>query len=282
VIAHIKAPAVPLTLEPTLSPTSLTAVTFDFWDTLVHAPQDVATRVMRAQDLADALVGAGLPTEPAALDVAIDEVRRAFDRAWSGNRQFHAPDAVAVLLASLGEDAVGISDAGRAALVRVVQGDDRQIPALTPNVAGALERLKAGGVRLGVVCDVGFAPSSVLRGHLRHHGVLHLFDHFSFSDEVGAYKPHAAIFRHALSGLGVDDPGTAAHIGDLRRTDVAGARAFGMVTVRYTGSNDDDGIPPDGDRAQRGRSSELEAADHVEADHVVADHADLPTLLGIA
>jgi FMN phosphatase YigB (HAD superfamily) len=259
-------------LEPTLSPTSLTAITFDFWDTLVHAPTEVATRVMRAQDLADALAAAGAPSEPAALDVAIDEVRRAFDRAWSGNRQFHAPDAVEVLLASLGS-AADIAPAGRASLIRVVQGDDRQIPSLTPNVASALGRLKAGGVRLGIVCDVGFAPSTVLRGHLRQHGVLHLFDHWSFSDEVGAYKPHAAIFRHALDGLGVDDPGTAAHVGDLRRTDVAGARAFGMVTVRYTGSNDD--------RAQLGRS-ELESADHVEADHVVADHAELPTLLGIA
>ena len=32
---------------------------------------------------------------------------------------------------------------------------------------------------------------------------------FRFSgnlDEVGVYKPHAEIFRHALDGLGVDDP----------------------------------------------------------------------------
>jgi putative hydrolase of the HAD superfamily len=268
-------------LEPILSPTSLTAVTFDFWDTLVHAPREVATRVMRSQHLADALEAVGIPTDPAALDLAIDEVRRAFDRAWSGNRQFHAPDAVKVLLASLGEEPAGVPPAGRAALVRAIRGDDRQVPALTPNVAPTLARLKAGGLRLGIVCDVGFAPSTVLRGHLRHHGVLHLFDHWSFSDEVGAYKPHAAIFQHALEGLGVDDPGTAAHVGDLRRTDVAGARAFGMVSVRYTGSNDDDGIPVDGDRVRRGRS-ELEATDHIEADHVLADHAQLPTLLGVA
>ena len=62
-------------------------------------------------------------------------------------------------------------------------------------------------------------------------------------------------------------------------TFVAGARAFGMVSVRYTGSNDDDGSP-DGDRAPKG-ADDVAATDHIEADHVVADHAELPALLGI-
>jgi FMN phosphatase YigB (HAD superfamily) len=268
-------------LEPTLSPTTLTAITFDFWDTLVHAPREVANREVRTADLGRALEHAGLNATPTMIEAAIDEVRRAFDRSWSGNRQFHAEDAVDVLLLHLTDDTAAIGAGDRAALVRIVRGDDRLVPSLTPNIADTLRRLKKHDVRLGIICDVGFAPSPVLRGHLRHHGVLDLFDHFSFSDEVGAYKPHAAIFRHALSGLGVNDPGHAVHVGDLRRTDVAGARALGMVSVRYTGSNDDDGIPVDGDRARPG-VSELEHADHIEADHVMADHAELPTLLGIA
>lgn len=263
-----------------MSPTP-TAITFDFWDTLVHAPREVATRVLGARQLAAALDDAGLRVPPNVLDDAIDEVRRAFDRCWSDNRQFHAEDAVDVLIKHLGDDRADVALGHRDALVRIVRGDDRLVPSLTPNVAETLQRFKARGVRLGIICDVGFAPSPVLRGHLRHHGVLDLFDHWSFSDEVGAYKPHAAIFQHALSGLGVEDPGTAVHVGDLRRTDVAGARACGMVSVRYTGSNDDDGVPVDGDRAGLG-VVELDAADHIEADHVVADHAELPPLLGIS
>jgi FMN phosphatase YigB (HAD superfamily) len=268
-------------LEPTLSPTTLSAVTFDFWDTLVHAPREVANREVRTHHLADALAAAGLHATMTMIDAAIDEVRRAFDRCWSGNRQFHAEDAVDVLLTQLADDPDEVKPDDRATLVQIVRGDDRLVPSLTPNIAATLRRLRAHDVRLGIICDVGFAPSPVLRGHLRHHGVLDLFDHWSFSDEVGAYKPHAAIFRHALHGLGVEDPGRAVHVGDLRRTDVAGARAFGMRTVRYTGSNDDDGIPVDADAVHAG-GSELENADHIEADHVVADHADLPTLLGIA
>jgi putative hydrolase of the HAD superfamily len=267
-------------LEPTLSPTTLTAVTFDFWDTLVYAPREVATRVVRTRHLGDALGAAGIHITRPVLDAAIDEVRRAFDRNWSDNRQFHAEDAVDVLLKHLGDDAADVLPSDRSALVQIVRGDDRLVPSLTPNIAPTLRRLKEQRVRLGIICDVGFAPSPVLRGHLRHHGVLHLFDHWSFSDEVGVYKPDVAIFRHALDGLGVDDPATAAHVGDLRRTDVVGARACGMVSVRYTGSNDD-GIPAEGDRARLG-SSTLLPADRIEADLVTGDHAELPTLLGIA
>ena len=94
--------------------------------------------------------------------------------------------------------------------------------------------------------------------------MLPLFDHWSFSDEVGAYKPAPVIFEHALEGLGGPVPERVAHVGDLRRTDVAGALAMGMVAVRYTGISGDDSQP------------------EPEAHHVIAHHADLPTVLGIA
>ena len=35
------------------------------------------------------------------------------------------------------------------------------------------------------------------------------------------------------------EPAEAMHVGDLRRTDVAGAAAHGMRTVRYRGMNDE-------------------------------------------
>ncbi len=77
------------------------------------------------------------------------------------------------------------------------------------------------------------------------------------------------IFRHALDGLGGVDPTEAAHVGDLRRTDIAGARAAGMVAVRYTGVADDPGS--------------VEAGTHeVEGDLVIADRRELPARLGLA
>jgi putative hydrolase of the HAD superfamily len=110
-------------------------------------------------------------------------------------------------------------------------------------------------------------PSTALRRVLEGYGVMDLFDHHSFSDDVGIYKPDPTIFTHALEGLGVP-PDEAAHVGDLRRTDVAGANRAGWTSVRYAGLFDDDGGEhPDPDGI---------------ADHVVHDHAELPGVLGLA
>jgi putative hydrolase of the HAD superfamily len=120
-------------------------------------------------------------------------------------------------------------------------------------------------VRLGIICDVGLTPSVLLREFLASHGVLQHFSHWSFSDEVGCYKPSPEIFRHAAEGLGVADvpPSQIAHVGDLKRTDVAGAQGVGWTSVRYSGSFDD------------------VASEGPEAHHVVASHADLPAVLGV-
>jgi FMN phosphatase YigB (HAD superfamily) len=61
------------------------------------------------------------------------------------------------------------------------------------------------------------------------------------------YKPDPAIFARALTSLGDVPADRALHVGDLKRTDVAGARAFGMKSVRYRGANDDTEDLPDAD-----------------------------------
>jgi putative hydrolase of the HAD superfamily len=80
-----------------------------------------------------------------------------------------------------------------------------------------------------------------------------------FSDEAGVPKPNRRVFELALGPLGVH-PERALHVGDLRRTDVAGARALGMRSVRIRAHYDDPGPEPD-------------------ADHVADSHAALRELL---
>jgi FMN phosphatase YigB (HAD superfamily) len=89
------------------------------------------------------------------------------------------------------------------------------------------------------------------------------------------------IFADALEGLGGIDPARAAHVGDLRRTDIVGARAFGMVSVRYRGSNDDVASPGEGDRSIPSAMEPTETDAH-EAEHVMSDHAHLLDVLGLA
>ncbi|MEA2477194.1 MAG: putative hydrolase of the superfamily, partial [Actinomycetota bacterium] len=56
--------------------------------------------------------------------------------------------------------------------------------------------------------------------------------------EVGVPKPGNEIFAKALAGLGVRPP-EAIHVGDLKRTDIAGAHDIGMHAARFRGVHDD-------------------------------------------
>jgi len=240
---------------------ALDAVTFDFWETLVHTSGG-ETRQARGRAITTALGRHGREVNPGALDSAFEDVFAIFNEAWAENRQFTAVDGGSLVVDRLGLD---LDPEARTAVVAAfVDGAADLDMRLTDHIEEALVALKEREVRLAIICDVGLTPSLVLRGYLDAHGVLDLFDHWSFSDEVGSYKPARAIFDHALAGLGGVDPDRAAHVGDLRRTDVAGAQAMGMTSVRYRGVNDD----PVG-------------SDTVEADHVIADHADLLGVLGL-
>ena len=256
----------------------LDAITFDFWDTLVHAPEASVTRQERRNRIVAALAEGGFDADPAEVGRVLAIVRDTFDDRWAANRQFTGRDGTALLLQAL--ELTVDEDTDQRVYDAFVGTDVPYIPNLTPNVAEALRDLKDLGLRIGIICDVGLSPSTILRSYLEQHGVLDLFDHWSFSDEVGAYKPDPTIFAHALDGLGDIDPGRAAHVGDLRRTDVVGARAYGMVSVRYRGSNDDVHRPGEGDRSIPSAMTPTETDDH-EADHVISDHGHLLDVLGL-
>jgi FMN phosphatase YigB (HAD superfamily) len=98
--------------------------------------------------------------------------------------------------------------------------------------------LRAAGVRTALICDTGFSPGRAVRQLLSRVGLLEYLEVQVFSEEVEAPKPDPRPFRAALDGLGVAAEG-AVHVGDLRRSDIAGALAAGMRAVRFSGRNDD-------------------------------------------
>ena len=239
---------------------TIEAVTFDHWNTLVSEVGE-ALRSLRVGRFAHELAEAGHDISDAPIEEALDVAWAAFSDAWAANVQFDASQSVAKTIERLGVTVP--ADASARLVAMIADTTDRDLP-LLPGVEECMHTLKGAGVRLGIICDVGLTPSTALRANLDKEGVLDLFDHWSFSDDVRAYKPSAEIFQHALAGLGVSDPARAAHVGDLRRTDIAGAQAVGMIAVRYTGVFDDpaiDGLP--------------------DGDHVLDDHALLAAALGI-
>ena len=130
--------------------------------------------------------------------------------------------------------------------------------------AEAVEAVKSAGIATALVCDVGFTPARFVRKFLAGHGID--LDHYFFSDQVGVPKPYPPIFEAALEATGAA-PHEAVHIGDLKRTDIAGARNAGMGSIRYTGLHDDMWSPEDTEGA--------------EADVVMNHWSELKGILGL-
>jgi FMN hydrolase / 5-amino-6-(5-phospho-D-ribitylamino)uracil phosphatase len=226
------------------------AVTFDFWNTIARVPSGAMTEARR-RAVAEACAGCEVEVEPKLVAAALEEVGQSWEQSWGEGVHLHPREGAEMLVRALGvEDAAGqmvaeaFLDAGRRVELEVA-----------PSLGDVLEALGARGVRVGIVCDVGFSGGAVLRELLEREGLLGHFGGWSFSDETGHYKPAPQAFEAALAALG-SPAGAAMHVGDLRRTDIAGASAFGMRTVRYRGMHDD-------------------ASEGGEADFVVDSHLEL-------
>jgi putative hydrolase of the HAD superfamily len=226
------------------------AVTFDFWNTIAQVAEGAMPEARR-RAVAAACEEGGLAVEAAVLEASLDEVRLRWESSWAEGVHLHPQEGAAMLVRALGleeEHGERIVEAFLSA-IQEVELD------LAPGIGPVLGELGEREVRVGIVCDVGFSGGAVLRDLLDREGLLSHFDGWSFSDETGHYKPAPEAFEPALAALGAE-PQAAVHVGDLRRTDIAGAAAIGMKTVRYRGLHDD-------------------RSEGVEADFVIDDHAEL-------
>jgi putative hydrolase of the HAD superfamily len=244
---------------------TLRAVTFDYWQTLVSERRG-EMRELQIARWERVLKEAEQPRTAEQLEAAFAENWQIFERRWRENTgPYGYVDAVAFVTERLG---VRLDDDLRTELEAGFLEAGETAPLFpAPGLDGCLEGLRRAGLRLGIVCDVGLTPATVLRRRLDGFGLLHHFDAWAFSDETGWFKPAAAAFQPVLEALEVD-PSDAAHVGDNERTDVAGAKALGMTAVQYTGMYDLAGWLP-------------EQAPGSLADHVIDDLAELPAVLGL-
>jgi putative hydrolase of the HAD superfamily len=92
--------------------------------------------------------------------------------------------------------------------------------------AQMLQRLKDGGIQLGVISNFDYRLYHILDGlDLSRH-----FDSITISSEAGYAKPRREVFKFALSRAGVN-AGDAMHIGDSEHLDFAPAAEAGMVAI---------------------------------------------------
>lgn len=236
----------------------LRAATFDFWNTLFVDVHGQARQDLRADILRGELTTLGREVTRSAVDDALQGAFDYFDRVWIGeHRTPPCSELVDSILVALGAP---VPEEVRARLVdRFEQLVLELPPEPMPGAVYTLPQL-AARYRLAVICDTGYSPGSVLRRVLERHGMLAHFEYLYFSDEHGVSKPDARAFRRTLAELEVHAP-EAAHVGDIQRTDIAGAQAAGMHAVHFIGANDHD-------------------AGHSTADLIVRHFDELPAALG--
>ena len=214
------------------------AVTYDCWGTLLRDRDWKG-----AQDLRLSALRRVLELNEDDARALLDEAWRKHDEAWKQVETFGAGRMAAYCLEARGvfdDDAISaltkeFEEASLQGGVEAVEG-----------AAETLSNLRARGLRLGLVCDTGFSTGRVVRELLTEAGLIEHLEVLCFSDEVGVPKPGNEIFAKALAELGVRPP-EAAHVGDLKRTDIAGAHDIGMHTVRFRGVHDDQSDAIDAD-----------------------------------
>jgi HAD superfamily hydrolase (TIGR01549 family) len=215
----------------------LLAVTLDFWNTLFVDRGGRERERRRAACISAELETAGLHPAPAAIEDALAEGYSYFEDVWRReSRTPHAAETVQVILSRLH---AAVQDEVAA---RVVATFERLLLDVPPDPVPSAQRVVcelAATYRLGIISDTGYSPGWVLRELLDRHGMLSPLSYLYFSNEQQASKPDPQAFRHTLAELGVRGA-EAAHVGDMQRTDVAGAKAVGMWTVHFVGANNAD------------------------------------------
>ncbi len=219
------------------------ALTFDFWNTLVSAPAGGdRRRFLRSRVLLE--VASSWRADLTAAEV--ERVERTVVLQYERTRRIdHLGTTTDRLVREMWQllELAPDEDAHQEVVARFEQGILLAPPQPTE---GAVDMLEALHTRypLGLISDTLFSPGRVIREYMEQIGMLKFFRSFVFSDETGVVKPHERAFHLAASELGTR-PGSIVHVGDLRVTDVAGARAHGFRAVQYAGVWNDPESGPD-------------------------------------
>ncbi|HVE75446.1 MAG TPA: HAD family hydrolase [Actinomycetota bacterium] len=245
------------------------AITFDCWSTLISDIDWGATVVGRRDALLRIAAGHGVHLDPEKAMELIEGSWREHVAAWRRGEGY-GPKAAArwvldQIAAEAGDSPAHIDDELADQIAEGIGSATSEVGTnVVPGAPEVLEQIRQAGIPTALICDTGFTPGARVREFLEGHSIR--LDHYFFSDEFGVPKPLRPIFDAALEATGAE-AASAVHIGDLRRTDVAGARGAGMATIRFAGVHDD--------------GWEIEESTGEEADAVIRSWAELPALVGI-
>jgi FMN phosphatase YigB (HAD superfamily) len=211
----------------------LEAITFDLWGTLIRETPESARKIKeaRTRNLYMLLQDQGYPGTLEEVEAANEHVGGRLEAIWSRHEDVGPEGQVQLLLEAL--DSAWKPPQDRMLLANLewayVSPVLKALPVLIPGAAELLNGLR-GQYRLGLICNTGRTPGTMLKIVLQRLGIVEHFDVLTFSDVLGIRKPDPQIFHLTLEQLEVSAD-RALHIGDTPSTDVLGARHAGMQAV---------------------------------------------------
>jgi putative hydrolase of the HAD superfamily len=244
---------------------TIKAVTFDFWSTLYKSRTvDYSKRLQILKEEVEE--GSGQNVNRDQFEAAVKTARETWSRTWL--EDYHTINAWEWLGIFLQELGISLDPAYVQKMqTRIENTVLDEMPTLVEEGPAVLADLSSR-YKLAVISDTGLTPGRVLHQVMEHDDIAKHFTHFTFSDEVGRSKPHPDAFLTTLKALGVE-PHEAVHIGDLLRTDVAGAQNVGMKGVQYIGLNHDKWM----------REVDAPATGVVTPDALISNHLELEPLI---
>ncbi len=209
------------------------AITIDFWDTMVDARVNGLKRqTQRLDALQEVGHATGTKLSTALIEAAYQAATETFYAQWKhAHKTLRTSDLVNLIWeelelnvdAALHQEVVTIFEEG------LLYGPPQLAEGLPEALAWASNRFP-----LAIISDTMFSPGRVIRQYLASYDLLKHFSGFVFSDELGVSKPNPKAFKEAAYQLNTD-PSTLLHIGDMPRTDVAGAVGVDAGSVLFTG-----------------------------------------------
>lgn len=207
-------------------------ITIDYWNTIFDSTGGEERNSQRRQEILNVIQKANINTDGIDFNSTIKVGWKYFNNIWINENR--TPSTLEMIEFMFDTLKIPKDEKQITRLVKVFSESILEYPPkLLPGVYDVLNKLESDYM-LAIVSDTGFSPGSILRVLLNDNKILHLFKAFSFSDETGVAKPHQTAFMKVLDELNVK-PEQAVHIGDIERTDIAGAKALSMRAVKYNG-----------------------------------------------
>lgn len=207
-------------------------ITIDFWNTLYDSSNGKERAEARQKVIYNEIHRLGYSLNEQNISSAFKSMWNYFNSTWKTQERTPPLEELSNFFWNVLE--ISPDEQAEKALIEESKfGILKHPPKPMPGVKTALEEL-AREYSLAIISDTAFSPGSVLKEIIEKDELLEYFSAFSFSDETGVSKPHQMAYSKALEKFAVF-PHECVHVGDIERTDIIGAKNYGMKAIRFEG-----------------------------------------------